>query len=147
MSREKRHNSRVIVLEKLFETQYAQDNPQKVEDVVSFTDSELKEISEISAVDADFAAELYDETITHTPEIDELIKKYATEWPIENIPRTDLMILRMAILEAFILKLTEPKIVIDESIELAKEFCNDQSRKFISGVLGSIYESFEKEKK
>ena len=134
MSREKRHNSRVIVLEKLFETQYSTDNPEK-KDVSPFPDSELCNLSEIDAVDSEFVKELYDETITHLQQIDALIEQY-----IKNIPRTDLAILHMAILEAFILQLTEPKIVINESIELAKEFCNDQSRKFISGVLGSIYE-------
>lgn len=145
MSREKRHNSRVIVLEKLFETQYAQDNPDR-KDISQFSDKELEDASEISAIDDQFARELYDETITHLKEIDALIGQYATEWPIKNIPRTDLAILRMAILEAFVLQLTEPKIVIDESIELSKEFCNDQSRKFISGVLGSIYENLKKKK-
>ena len=140
MSREKRHNSRVIVLEKLFETQYATDNPDKKE-VRKFSDHELLDASEIDAIDDQFARELYEETITHLDQIDAVIAQYATDWPLENIPRTDLAILRMAILEAFVLQLTEPKIVIDESIELAKEFCNDQSRKFISGVLGSIYEN------
>ena len=53
------------------------------------------------------------------------------------------MFLRLAIAEGFILKSTPQKVVIDEAIELAKEFSNDQKRKFISGVLGNLFSKQE----
>jgi len=71
--------------------------------------------------------------------IDALIKKKAPAWPIEQIAPVDLAILRMATWELLYKKQKEPyKVVIDEAIEIAKEFGADTSAAFINGVLGSI---------
>jgi N utilization substance protein B len=145
MSANKRHNARIIVLLQLFEKQFTNDH-QFSQDKSNFSIDDLKSIIEIHDYDETFANELIDEVITHQSEIDALIHTFAAEWPIENIPRSDLIILRMAILEGFILELTPPKVAINESIELTKEFCNDQSRKFISGVLGAIYNKYNANK-
>ena len=56
----------------------------------------------------------------------------------------DLQILRMAILEGFIDKITPPKVAIDEAIEIAKDFGGETSGKFVNGVLGAIYEEEKK---
>jgi transcription antitermination protein NusB len=71
-------------------------------------------------------------------EIDKKITKAAPQWPIDNLNKIDLAILRMAIYE---LSYTDvpPKVAIDESVELAKEFGSDSSSSFINGVLGTIY--------
>lgn len=52
----------------------------------------------------------------------------------------DLQILRMSIYEGFLEKITPPKVAIDEAIELAKEFGDESSSKFVNGVLGAIYD-------
>lgn len=70
--------------------------------------------------------------------IDKKIKKAAPAWPIENLNRIDLAILRLAVYELNNTK-TPPKVVIDEAVELAKEFGSDNSPSFINGVLGTIY--------
>lgn len=72
------------------------------------------------------------------PEIDEYIVKAAPDWPIDKIAKIDLSILRLATYELVIVKKEPHKVVIDEAIELAKEFGNDQSANFINGALGSI---------
>lgn len=70
--------------------------------------------------------------------IDEYIKKAAPEFPIEKINKIDLAILRLAIFE-LIFENTQPaNVIIDEAIELAKEFSNDSSPAFINGALGNI---------
>jgi len=68
---------------------------------------------------------------------DEYIKKAAPQWPIEKLNQVDLAILRLATHE---LKHTEipPKVIIDEAVELAKEFGGESSPSFINGVLGNI---------
>lgn len=70
--------------------------------------------------------------------IDEHIKKAAPEFPIEKINRMDLAILRLAIYELVIEKKEPPNVIIDEAIELAKEFSGDTSPAFINGALGNI---------
>jgi transcription antitermination protein NusB len=70
--------------------------------------------------------------------IDKQIQKAAPEWPLEKIAKIDLAILRLATYELTIKKTEPPKVVIDEAVELAKSYGNDNSAKFVNGVLGSI---------
>jgi transcription antitermination factor NusB len=70
-------------------------------------------------------------------DIDSRIHTAAPEWPISQINRIDLAILRLAVAE-LITKTTPYKVVIDEAVEIAKEYGSDNSAKFINGVLGSI---------
>lgn len=70
--------------------------------------------------------------------IDEHIQKAAVEFPIEKINKVDLAILRLAVYELLVEKSEPPKVIIDEAIELAKEFGGDTSPAFINGALGSI---------
>lgn len=70
--------------------------------------------------------------------IDKTITLSAKEFPIEKINRTDLAILRLAIYELMIEKKEPPKVIIDEAIELAKEFGGETSPSFVNGVLGKV---------
>jgi len=72
------------------------------------------------------------------PTIDEKIQKAAPEWPINKIARIDLAVLRLATYELIVQKKEPPKVIIDEAVEIAKEYGNDNSPKFVNGVLGSI---------
>lgn len=71
-------------------------------------------------------------------QIDKKITKIAPEFPIEKINKTDLAILRLAIYELQFEKETPPKVVVDEAIELAKEFGGDSSPGFVNGALGKL---------
>ncbi len=71
------------------------------------------------------------------PTLDTQIQKAAQQWPLPKIAHIDLAILRLAAFELSAHK--EPsKVVIDEAVELAKAYGNDNSAKFVNGVLGSI---------
>ena len=70
--------------------------------------------------------------------VDNNIKKAAPEFPIDKINKVDLAILRLAIFELLIEKKEPPKAVIDEAIELAKEYGGETSPSFINGALGNI---------
>ena len=78
------------------------------------------------------------EIVKEMPKIDERIIKSAPEWPLERINKTDLAILRLAVYELNIQKKEPPKVIIDEAVELAKEFGSENSASFINGVLGNI---------
>lgn len=69
--------------------------------------------------------------------IDKKIQGAAPIWPIEKLNKIDLAILRLAIYELKNKK-TPPKVVIDEAVELAKEFGSENSPSFVNGVLGTI---------
>lgn len=70
--------------------------------------------------------------------IDSSIEKAAPGFPIDKINRVDLAILRLAIFELLIEKKEPPKVIIDEAIELAKEYGGEASPSFINGALGNI---------
>ncbi len=78
------------------------------------------------------------------PEIDELIKKAAPQWPLSKIAKIDLAILRLSVFELAIEKKQPPKVIIDEAVELAKEYGGEGSPPFVNGVLGTIYSWTEK---
>lgn len=70
--------------------------------------------------------------------LDTKIQKAAPTWPIEKLNKIDLAILRLAVYELQATQ-TPPKVIIDEAVELAKEFGAEASSSFINGVLGTIY--------
>lgn len=74
----------------------------------------------------------------HQEEIDAILRSVAPQWPLSKIAKIDLAILRLAVFELIIVKKEPPKVIIDEAVELAKEFGNDASSSFINGVLGTI---------
>ena len=70
--------------------------------------------------------------------IDQIISKNAPEWPIEQINKIDLAILRLAVFELMIDAKEPPKVIIDEAVELGKKYGSEKSPGFINGVLGAV---------
>lgn len=94
-------------------------------------------------IDEELAKSLVSGVKAHKREIDENIQNYAPEWPIDKISKIDLVILRIAIYELLFSDDVPEKVAVDEAVELAKEFGNENSGKFVNGVLGSIMEKKE----
>ncbi len=67
----------------------------------------------------------------------ELIKKHSEEWETDSMYKIDLTILLIATLELSN-KSAPVKVIIDEAVELAKEFGHTESSKFINGVLAGV---------
>lgn len=91
--------------------------------------------------DVDFIWNLINGITEKMQEIDGWIVKYAPEWPLDQITIVDRNVLRIGIFELLFGNREEvpPKVAINESIELAKNFGGESSGKFINGVLGAIY--------
>ena len=85
--------------------------------------------------------------LKHKTAIDKLIVKSAPAWPIAQISPVDLAILRLSIFELVFQTKKEPyKVIVDEAVEIAKEFGNESSGSFINGVLGSIIKETSRNK-
>jgi len=95
-------------------------------------------------LEQEFIFDLAEGTVKNIEEIDEIIKKTAPEWPIEQIAPVDRSVLRLGIYELNFLKDAPPKVVINEAVELAKTFGGETSGKFVNGVLGTLYEEEKK---
>ena len=72
--------------------------------------------------------------------IDEIIRRYARAWPLDQVSAVDRNILRIALYELRPGSSTPPKVAINEAIELAKEFGGEGSSRFVNGVLGAAVE-------
>lgn len=110
-----RHLRRTKIMQALFAYDFSQTN----------TSQDLKEL------------------LPQLENIDELIKKAAPQWPIHQFNKVDLAILRFGVFE-LLNSDTPPKVVIDEAIEMAKEYGAEQSSKFVNGVLAHIAEQKQK---
>ena len=99
-----------------------------------FNYSEVKDISNVRY----FINELVDGTLDHLSEIDNEISKVMKNWKIDRLADVDKSILRLSSFELFYMKTTPIKVVINEAVNLSKEFSTDNSGKFINGILDSL---------
>jgi transcription antitermination factor NusB len=84
-----------------------------------------------------FVTDLVRGTVQHAAQIDEQISKHAAHWRMERMPIVDRNILRLAVFE-MIHAGTPAAIAIDEALELARKFSNEESVQFVNGVLDAI---------
>jgi transcription antitermination protein NusB len=85
-----------------------------------------------------FVADLVRGTVEHVAEVDEQISKHAEHWRIERMPAVDRNVLRLAVYE-MTYGGTPAAVSIDEALELARRFSNEESVQFVNGVLDAIH--------
>lgn len=84
------------------------------------------------------AKELVEGTVEHLEQIDALIRERADNWRLERMPAVDRNILRLAIFELLYEEDVPKLVVVDEAIELAKQFGSEQSSRFVNGLLDGL---------
>lgn len=85
-----------------------------------------------------YVKEIYNIVIEQKEEIDNKIKENLKDWTMDRISKVDLSILRLALSEIIGMEEIPSTVSINEAVELAKKFSDDQSSKFINGVLGNV---------
>ncbi len=93
--------------------------------------------------DKAFLQELAEGVYKKVGDLDKKIQPIAPDWPLSQIARIDLSILRISFYELLYMKNTPPKVVINEAVELAKSYGGENSSKFINGVLGTLLKEIE----
>lgn len=135
-----RHFCRSILFQSLYEWDFYRTKEKKEVDLMKIIERNMQDA--LPLIDEpDFVYRLAKNLIDHFDEIDNMIRKTAPAWPLEQINLTDRNILRLGISELVFGPKEEvpPKVAINEAIELAKTFGSESSSKFINGVLGTIY--------
>lgn len=92
----------------------------------------------ISDTIREYADRLVQGTIRHREEIDRLLESQSLHWRITRMAVVDRNILRMALYEMLREPDTPSIVVIDEAIEVAKRFGNDESGPFVNGILDAV---------
>ncbi len=131
-----RHLARTIILQSLYEWDFY----NKKIDLIKVVDRNLNEFGP-GIDEPEFAWKIVKGVVEHMKEIDQVISKYAPEWPLEQVAIIDRNILRVGLFELLHADKNEvpSKVAINEAIELAKNYGGQNSSRFINGVLGTVY--------
>jgi len=131
-----RHKSRECALQMLFQWEIGRQEPGRIEDGFWRMAPAEKRTRE-------FASQLFEGTVASAAELDALIAARSENWRPERMAVIDRAILRLAAYELRQAK-TPPKVVLNESIELAKKFSSEGAARFINGVLDGLLRSLKK---
>ena len=126
-----RRKARIIALQALYELDCSVHKPEEVL-------TRLLEEKPLNEETAEFAKSLIDGVLQNKRGIDDVIRRFAPAFPVEQIALIDRNILRLAIFEILFDNRVPVKAAINEAVELAKSFGSDSSQKFVNGVLGSV---------
>ncbi|HLF75617.1 MAG TPA: transcription antitermination factor NusB [Anaerolineales bacterium] len=126
-----RTRARSLALQVLYEVDIANHPPAEV------LKARLEE-NPISDELSDFARRIIFGVLPLTHNLDQLIAKYAPEWPFDQVAAIDRNILRIALWEFAVFHETPIKVAINEAVELAKMFGSDSTPRFVNGVLGAL---------
>lgn len=131
-----RHRSRRRALQILFQWDMRKESVDRA--ISHYYDTLYSEESETPPKPDKFMEELVRGTVAKAEEIDKLIEARAENWRLERMAVVDRNILRLAIYELMQQSVPAP-VVIDEAIELARQFSNDESLAFINGILDAVH--------
>ncbi len=125
-----RHPARRLALQTLFEIDFNRADPRDTWQRGAFRAGLTEDA-------ATFAWGLVDGVLGHRKELDTEIAALAPEFPLDQMPRIDRNVLRIALYELRVSGDAPAAAIIDEAVELAKLFGSEASPKFVNGVLAT----------
>ena len=134
-----RHRSRQRALQVLFQWDLRQLPLEEC--ITNFYETLITEEDQRFPEPDAFMERLASGTDAQAPELDRRIAEKSANWRIERMAVVDRNILRLAIYEMTVVR-TPPPVVIDEALELARQFSGDESVSFINGVLDAVRRDF-----
>lgn len=141
-----RHQLREVAFQTIFSMMYQED--AAIVDSISYTLSLMDEKFEL---EEDLVIPTYLEVVVtgimeKQTMLDSIIEKHLKGWKINRLAKADLIILRLAIFEMLYLKDVPNKVSLNEALELAKTYSDEESKRFINGVLSSVLNDIENQK-
>jgi N utilization substance protein B len=131
-----RHRSRKRALQVLFEWDMRGEPIDRA--IAHYYDTLYSEESEKQPKPDKFMEELVRGAVANAEQIDKTIETKSEHWRLERMAVVDRNILRLAIYELSLHNVPAP-VVIDEALELARQFSGDESLSFINGVLDAVH--------
>jgi len=89
----------------------------------------------------EFAVQLAQGVLSHSEDIDRLIAAHANNWEIHRMAVVDRNILRLGVYELLHEADVPPKVCLNEAVELAKRFGDEESGRFVNGILDTIHKT------
>jgi N utilization substance protein B len=122
-------------MQMLFQWDMSQQDPRKLE-------TQFWKEAKAADTTRTFANALFEGAAKNVVVLDEIITKHAENWRFERLAAIDRAILRLAVHELRGGE-TPPKVVLNEAVDLAKKFSNEDSGSFVNGILDAIHKSIE----
>lgn len=88
--------------------------------------------------ESSYAWTLIQGVFEHSQALDEIIARHSRHWKLNRIAKVELTILRLALYEMLHCPDTPTRVAINEAVELAKDFGDDNSKIFVNGVLDAV---------
>ncbi|WP_077618745.1 transcription antitermination factor NusB [Bacillus sinesaloumensis] len=129
----KRRTARQKALQSLFQVDVSECDPKEA----------IESVLEEEASDP-FLEQLVHGVVQHSEEIDTLLRANLEKWNLERLANVDRSILRIAVYEMKYVEGIPVNVSIDEAIELAKEFGDDSSSRFINAILSKVKDTIVK---
>jgi transcription antitermination protein NusB len=126
-----RRKARIVALQVLYELDCTSHPPGAVF-IRSAEENKLPENL------MEFTHQLIFGVLENRTHLDEWIARYAPEWPVDQLAIVERNILRMAVWEFAVGRITPSSVAINEAVELAKMYGSDSAPRFINGVLGNL---------
>ncbi|MCL1929012.1 MAG: transcription antitermination factor NusB [Treponema sp.] len=158
----KRHKERILAFQALYawDTQHSlssqhslspvNDKEQALEELLDFSWADKKlsvnngkqseEDEEVST--GDFSRLLVTGTVENIVAVDAMIRKHLLNWDFSRLTGVDRAILRLSVYE-LLFQTTPPSVVIDEAVDISREYGTDDSYRFINGVLDGIKKTIQ----
>lgn len=131
-----RKTAREMAFKVIFATNFQIED--ELETVIEGLLEDDERITDINNEDMNYIKDIANGVSKNVAVLDEKIKKYLKGWTMDRIPKTDLAILRLAIYEILFRDDIPFKVSVNEAVELAKTFSDDQSPSFVNGVLAGV---------
>jgi N utilization substance protein B len=140
--RESRHRAREVAVQMLYQWEVGRASMYEVKQTFWTGPASGDAVSEEQRA---FATQLADGVVANQAAIDPMIVEAAEHWRIERMNVMDRLILRLAVHEFLHERETPARVIINEALELARTFSNDDSVRFINGILDAIRKKLERE--
>jgi N utilization substance protein B len=131
-----RRKARSVALQALYELDCSSHEPGAVL-------AEREEEAKLPEGQHGFARELVFGVLKDRARLDRWIARFAPEWPVDQIAIVERNILRLALWEFAVGRVSPVKVAINEAVELAKLYGSDSAPRFVNGVLGSLADHAE----
>jgi N utilization substance protein B len=139
-----RHLGRIVALQTLYELDFRREVNDTAMSDAEVLDRNVQRYSDV-VEDKAFVIELVKGVTKTATALDEQLQPLAPDWPLAQIARIDRTILRIGLYELLHHKDVPAKVVINEAVELAKDFGAENASKFVNGVLGTAYRQLHPE--
>ncbi len=128
----RRRLARVVAMQAVFEMEMRETDPERS------LEQNIAEFGGKQAVDVDFARSLLAGVCKESEKISAAVQQNAPQWPLERMDTITRSILLIGAFELLCGKDAPPAVVMNEAIEVAKEYGTEESAKFVNGVLNAL---------